>query len=213
MNATGHFVPPALIYPHKRPRDDLLYGGPLQWICMVSDSGFINTELFINWLNNFKYFTHPSIDDPVFLLLDNHSSHISLDAIDYDRENNIVMLTLPPHGSHKLQPLNRSLFSPLKAKYSIECDKYMSQNPGRGITQYQVARLFNEAYKKVATLANAESEFRVTGIYPYDDDLFDESDFAPSLVTDQLPIELEIDKPTADQVGFFNSAADESQLI
>lgn len=60
----------------------------------------------------------------------------------------------------------------------------MSQNPGTGITQYQIARLFNEAYKKVATLGNAESGFKVTGIY--DDDLFDVTDFVPSLVTDQL---------------------------
>ncbi|KAH9631736.1 hypothetical protein HF086_014737 [Spodoptera exigua] len=112
------------------------------------------------------------------LLLDNHTSHVSLNAVKFARENNIVMLTLPPHGSHKLQPLDRSFFSPLKGKYAIE-------NSGRGIGQQQVARLFNEAYKKVATLGNAESGFR--GIYPYDDDLFDETEFAPSIVTDQMP--------------------------
>lgn len=187
MSANGHYIPPALIYPRKRPRDDLLDGGPSQSICMVSDSGFVNSELFVNWLHHFKDFTHPSSEDPVLLLLDNHSSHISLEAVKYARQNNIVMLTLPPHGSHKLQPLDRCFFSPLKTKYAIECDKFMSQHPGRGVTQYEVARLFNEAYKRVATLGNAESGFKVTGIYPYDDDLFDESDFAPSLVTDQLP--------------------------
>ncbi|XP_047537873.1 MFS-type transporter clz9-like [Vanessa atalanta] len=141
---------------------------------MVSDSGFVNTELFINWLHHFKDFSHPSTEDPVLLLLDNHTSHVSLDAVKFARENNIVMLTLPPHGSHKLQPLDRSFFSPLKGKYAIECDKFMSENSGRGIGQQQVARLFNEAYKKVATLGNAESGFRVLGIYPYGDDLFDE---------------------------------------
>lgn len=194
MNASGHYIPPAFIYPRKRPRDDLLDGGPSESICMVSDSGFVNTELFVNWLHHFKYFARPSQEDPVLLILDNHSSHISLEAVKYARSSNIVMLTLPPHGSHKLQPLDRCLYSPLKTKYSIECDKFMSQHPGRGITQYQVARLFNEAYKKVATMGNAESGFRVTGIFPYDDDLFEESDFAPSFVTDQMPQGMEIDE-------------------
>lgn len=194
MNASGHYIPPAFIYPRKRPRDDLLDGGPSESICMVSDSGFVNTELFVNWLHHFKYFARPSQEDPVLLILDNHSSHISLEAVKYARSSNIVMLTLPPHGSHKLQPLDRCLYSPLKTKYSIECDKFMSQHPGRGITQYQVARLFNEAYKKVATMGNAESGFRVTGIFPYDDDLFDESDFAPSFVTDQMPQGMETDE-------------------
>jgi hypothetical protein len=99
-----------------------------------------------------------------------------------------------PHGSHKLQPLDRCLYSPLK-KYSIECDKFMGQHPGRGITQYHVARLFNEEYKKVATLGNAESGFKVTGIYPYAHDLFDEPDFAPSLVTNQMSQDVEMEQP------------------
>ncbi|KYN16480.1 hypothetical protein ALC57_11260, partial [Trachymyrmex cornetzi] len=42
------------------------------------------------------------------------------------RDNGIIMLTLPPHSSHKIQPLDRSIFSPLKTKYAIECDKWMT---------------------------------------------------------------------------------------
>lgn len=186
MSATGHYVPPAFIFPRKRTRDDLLNDAPSQSICMVSDSGFVNTDLFITWLKHFQSFVHATPEDPVLLLLDNHSSHISLEAVNYAREQNIVMLTLPPHGSHKLQPLDRSFFSPLKSKYSVACNKFMSEFPGKAITQYHVAKLFNEAYKKVATVGNAESGFKVSGIYPFDDDLFSEADFAPSSVTDQM---------------------------
>lgn len=50
------------------------------------------------------------------------------------------------------------------------------------ITQYQVARLFNIAYKQVATISNAESGFKVSRINPFNDGLFDESDFAPPSV-------------------------------
>jgi hypothetical protein len=60
---------------------------------MVSDSGFVKTDLFVNWLHHFEYFVHPEADDPVLLLLDNLSSHISLEAVTHARENKIVMLT------------------------------------------------------------------------------------------------------------------------
>ena len=56
---------------------------------------------------------------PVLLILDGHTTHTkSLATIDYARENGIVILSLPPHTSHKLQPLNRSFFKPLKAAYN-----------------------------------------------------------------------------------------------
>ncbi|KAJ8959025.1 hypothetical protein NQ318_022279 [Aromia moschata] len=186
MSATGHFIPPAFIYPRKRPKGELLEEGPIGSVCMVSDSGYINTNLFSQWLYHFKDYSHPIKEYPILLIIDNHSSHINLEATNYARDHGIVILTLPPHSSHKIQPLDRSFFSPLKTKYAIECDKWMTQHPGRGITQYQVARLFNIAYKQVATMSNAESGFKVSGIFPFDDDLFDESDFAPASVTDQI---------------------------
>jgi hypothetical protein len=34
------------------------------------------------------------------------------------KENGIVMLTLPPHTLHKLQPLDRTVFGPYKAVVS-----------------------------------------------------------------------------------------------
>lgn len=73
MSATVHFVPPALIFPRKRPKAELLDGGPIESICMVSDSGYIKSTLFINWLTHFKDFARPSKEDPVLLIMDSHS--------------------------------------------------------------------------------------------------------------------------------------------
>ena len=53
---------------------------------------------------------------PVILLLDNHSSHLSLRAIRLAVENNVHMITIPAHTSHFLQPLDL-IFKPLKAKF------------------------------------------------------------------------------------------------
>lgn len=74
----------------------------------------------------------------------------------------------------------------LEVKYSIQFEKFMSQHSGRLSSQYHVARLFNVEYKEGAMLGNAESGCKVTSIYPYDDDLFGETDFTPSFVTDHM---------------------------
>ncbi|XP_012549673.2 uncharacterized protein LOC105842267 [Bombyx mori] len=186
VSATGNYVPPPFIFPRKRMKGELMDGAPTGSIGMTSDSGFINTDLYLEWLHHFKDYTSPTVDNPVLLIIDNHSSHISLQGTLYCRQHNIIVLTLPPHSSHKLQPLDRAIYSPLKSQYAIKADKWMAQHPGRSINQYQVTLIFNRAFLKIATVGNAASAFRVTGIYPFNNDLFTEADFAPSSVTDMF---------------------------
>ncbi|KAJ8879757.1 hypothetical protein PR048_020365 [Dryococelus australis] len=102
------------------------------------------------------------IDHPVLLLLDNHSSHLALEAINFCRDHSIHLLTLPPHSSHKMQPLDRNFFGPLKAFYSDECNKWL------------FCELYGVAHERCATLEKA----------PINCDVFMDEDFLPSRVTD-----------------------------
>ena len=54
----------------------------------------------------------PIIHTAVDFAIEEHKTHAkSLPTIDYARENGIVIIvSLPPHTSHKLQPLDRSFF-------------------------------------------------------------------------------------------------------
>ena len=47
-----------------------------------------------------------SKEDPVHLILDKHDPHLSIPTIVVAKENDISLLTLPPHTSHKLRPLD-----------------------------------------------------------------------------------------------------------
>ncbi|CAH2092078.1 unnamed protein product [Euphydryas editha] len=133
MSVTGNFIPPAFIFARKRMQGYLLNNAPHGSIGMVSDSGFINSELFIDYLYHFKDNVQPTNDNHILFILYNHSSHISLAAINFCRDNNIHVLTLTPHSSHKMQPLDRGFFSPLKVKFAYECDKWLSHHLGRVI--------------------------------------------------------------------------------
>lgn len=48
--------------------------------------------------------------------------------------------------------------------------------------------LFNRAFEKAATVGNAASGFSVTGIYPFNENLFGDVDFAPASVSDSFKI-------------------------
>ncbi|GBM93419.1 hypothetical protein AVEN_160681-1 [Araneus ventricosus] len=131
MSATGVFVPPALIFPRKKMNPLLYKGAPNGTLPLVSNTGYMNSHLFIDWLKHFVKHAKPSAEDPVMLIADNHTSHFSLLAVLFCRENHIIFLTLPPHASHVLQQLDKCFFPPLKALYSSEAEKWLVQNPGK----------------------------------------------------------------------------------
>jgi hypothetical protein len=46
MSASGLYVPPALIFPRKRMPPDLFSNSPAGALALVTESGFMNSELF-----------------------------------------------------------------------------------------------------------------------------------------------------------------------
>lgn len=172
VSATGHFIPPAFIFKRKRMKAELLDGAPIGSIGMVSDSSFINGDLFIDRLSHFKDHTRPSKDHPILLILDKHKSHCSLKAIDFYRQNNIVALTLPPHCSHKMQPLDWGFHGAVEKYYAGECEKWLRNHPGRAITTFQLTSIFTPTFNKAATVACGVDSFKTTGIWPWNPDVF-----------------------------------------
>ncbi|XP_046399922.1 uncharacterized protein LOC124166435 [Ischnura elegans] len=177
FSASGQYVPPMFIFPRKRMTPLLEHGGPPGSIYGCFHNGWSNEHLFLDWLQHFKRFCKPTEDEPVLLILDNHGSHISLDSYTFCRKNHIHILSIPPHTSHKIQPLDVSSYAPLKSAFNKECDKFMRANAYQKITPYDIAHIFNQAYMNVATIEKAISGFESTGIHPVNRDKFKEEDF------------------------------------
>jgi DDE superfamily endonuclease len=91
-------------------------GSPAGSKGLAVPSGWMDSETFIKWPEHFQQNVHSSDKDKVLFILDNHGSHRTLDAINFARANGIVMLSIPPHTSHKIQPLDRTFFGPLKTQ-------------------------------------------------------------------------------------------------
>ena len=176
--ASGQFLPPVMIFPRKRMNDRLLKDATPGTIGFVSGNGWIDSPLFVAYLDHFIQYSHASKENKVLLILDNHVSHKSIEAIEKANENGVVLLTLPPHTSSKLQPLDHSVFRSLKVNYSKECDRWMTNNHGKKITEYDMAGILNPAFLRAMTPSNIISGFRSTGIYPYDPNVITEDDYA-----------------------------------
>ena len=95
------------------------------------------------------------------------------------------MLSIPPHASHKIQPLDVSFFGPLKRAFNKEYDKFMRASTYKKNTPYDIASIFYGAYMSVATIEKGVSGFRSTGIFPVSSNTFKEKDFFPVQNLDQ----------------------------
>ena len=187
--ANGNVVPPMLIFPRKNYRNHFVRGGPQSSIGKANPSGWINEKLFIEYLDHFASHTQCSKENMVLLILDNHESHISLAAVDKCRELGIVLLTIPPHTSHHLQPLDKCVFGPFKQAYNSATETWIRSNPGKTVSIYDIPQLVNQAQLNAMVPKNILSGFRFTGNWPCDPNIFSEFDFAPSNVTDRAMVQ------------------------
>jgi hypothetical protein len=53
-------------------------------------------------------------DNSILLLMDGHSTHISVGLLEWAKSMNIVIFILPAHTSHLLQPLDVACFGPVQ---------------------------------------------------------------------------------------------------
>lgn len=185
VNAIGNAVPPMLIFPRKNFKDHMLKGAPLGTIGAANPSGWSSPEKFLMFLNHFMKHAKPTPEFPVILLMDNHETHISVEAIDICKKNNTFILTFPPHTSHKLQPLDHTVFGPFKTCYNSACSDWMLTHAGRPISIYDIAECVGRAYPISFTPTNITSGFLATGIWPYNRNVFRDDEFMSSYVTDR----------------------------
>jgi hypothetical protein len=200
VSASGCYVPPMFVFPRQRENPRLMDDAPPGSFAAYCKTGWMNKELFIVWLKKFVEIANPSHDRPVLLLLDGHCSHTkSIDLINLAREKHVIMLTFPPHTTHRLQPLDVSVMAPLSTFYEQEVRKWLFNHPGRVVTIYEVGKLFNAAFQRAALVQTAVNGFRQTGIFPFNPDVFPEHLFAPSITTDHaMP---DVQKKTSSQTS------------
>src|SRR4051794_35601232 len=102
-------------------------------------------DLFQQYLIHFIASIPPT--RPALLMLDRHSSHISLRGIDLCHENDILLFTFPSNTMHILQP-SEIPFRKLKDEYDQASERYRNNNNGAVVTKSSFAKVVGEAFEK-----------------------------------------------------------------
>ncbi|GBP17966.1 hypothetical protein EVAR_16908_1 [Eumeta japonica] len=163
----------------------MLNNGPSGALGLAHVSGWMTEDNFVKAMEHFVSHVKPTGENPALLLLDNHASHVNLRVIEFARKNFIKILTFPSHCSHRLQPLDVTVYGPFKTRYRIAMNEWMLSNTGKTVTIYQVAHFVKDAYLAAFNMQNVTKGFITTGIYPLNSKIFSEDDFLTSFVTDR----------------------------
>ena len=179
MSAAGFFIPPMLIFKRKRMKAEMTQCAPPGTVFSTQEKGWMSNEGFLEWLKHFISVVKPTKEAKVVLILDGHATHVkNLAAIELARESGVRMISLPPHTTHKLQPLDFAFFSPVGTYYDEAMRKWIRSHGGRCVTTWQVSELFGEAYGRAAGVSIAVNGFKATGLWPLGVNVFSEADFA-----------------------------------
>ena len=79
----------------------------------------------------------------------------------------MVVFCLPPHTTHECQPLDCSLFGPLKTHWRNVCHSFHQKFPSAVITKFNFCGLFKGAWLQAITPETIVGGFRKAGVYPY----------------------------------------------
>ncbi|XP_060572583.1 uncharacterized protein LOC132730626 [Ruditapes philippinarum] len=181
-NAIGSQIPPYFIFKGQRMRSELMEGSSPGAQGTVTDSGWSNTAIFLEYLEThfLKYVQRPNSETPVLLIYDGHKSHINLQVINWAKDHHVILMVLPAHTSHILQPLDVGCFGPLQRIYNSECQKFLRNNPASKITRYNICSLVCPAYASALSVVNLRSSFKRSGIFPFNPAVITDSQLAPS---------------------------------
>jgi hypothetical protein len=177
----GPPLPPAIIYAAATNNhqdswyQDLETDEPIAHF-ITSPNGWTNDEIGYEWLTKvFDRHTRQKARngrDYRLLFLDGHSSHINMRFIEFCDNNKILLMAYPPHSTHRLQPLDVSLFNPLANYYSQNLDEWLRKSHGIcSMSKRHFWGLFKPAFDAAFTPANIASGWRKTGLYPFDEEV------------------------------------------
>jgi hypothetical protein len=120
---------------------------------------------------------HPHIKDKAgnrlcLLIVDGHSSHINLKFIEWADRHRILIMILPPHSTHHLQPLDVGFFQPLATEYSKQISTLMANSYRYvSMTKRTFWPMFKASWEASFIEKNITNAFAKTRIFPHQPDV------------------------------------------
>jgi hypothetical protein len=147
----------------------------------VSDSGYSNDLLSFQWLQHFNRLSKRTQQGTYrLLIMDGYDSHLTIQFVQYCEMENILLLRLPPHSTHFLQPLDVVIFQQWKHWHAEAIDHAVRH----GVSEFDKQTFLSSIESiRQATFKDGsiKSAFRKCGFVP----------FRPNLVIREIELDFE----------------------
>ncbi|XP_049306157.1 uncharacterized protein LOC125776678 [Bactrocera dorsalis] len=91
VSASGQSIPPFFLFPRVNMKEIFMTHASHGAVSVANGSGYMNSDVFPQFMRHFIKHTGANADSPTMLLLDNHGSHLSIEAIDLTLNHGITL--------------------------------------------------------------------------------------------------------------------------
>ena len=153
----------------------------------ATENGWISKKLFYIYGQRFvqKLRGWGLLNDQTkkhLVLMDSHKTHLfNFQFMDLMRQNNIIVLAIPAHTSHLIQPLDDAPFASFKSSWYEAVRLQTRESGARKLAKGDFFKLFTPAWEAGITVRNIRAGFAHTGVYPVDRAQITPEKLAPSI--------------------------------
>jgi hypothetical protein len=133
VSASGVTLPPCLIFKGQNLNSGWIPNEtPADWRFITSKKGWTSDLIGFEWLKTyFQLFVSQTSNSQHLLIIDGHSSYVTAWFIAYCITSKIDLFLLPLYSPYKMQPLDLSIFGPLKTAINREVDRIFRHSTSR----------------------------------------------------------------------------------
>ena len=168
-------VPLTLIFKTKKVKGDWFQHACAPVVLLGNGRGWSTASNFQVYLERvFQHYTGcPDTEDGRDLLLvDGSKTHLTAEVLVVAKQLGVFLISFPSHSTDIVQPLDVSIFAPLKRKIRRGQDRWVRSHHGRSLTHSRFVELVTGAWGSVAGTTPVKESFRVTGLFPLSFDEF-----------------------------------------
>ncbi|XP_015120355.1 uncharacterized protein LOC107043380 [Diachasma alloeum] len=137
--------------------------------------------------SKFIEFSGAFVENPVVLTCDNAPIHTSnVPVIDDSNEHGVIIITLSPHTTNRMQQLAAACMRPLLIAYGNVVKEWTDDHIGEVVTHCELPQLLDQDFEVAAVSSSAKNELKKTGIWPFNKDYFTDKDLAPGELVNNL---------------------------
>lgn len=168
ISADGRSLPPLIIFPGVNLRSNWVCHEAPEWRFACSKKGYMNSAINLEWMQTvFEPLTRERANGrPRILISDGFDTHESLEVLTFCFEHNIILCRLPSHTSHKTQPCDAGVFSPMKTAYREQVE-HLQRRGANTVNKEHFILLYRQARDVAMTVRNIRSGWSKAGLFPF----------------------------------------------